>query len=395
MIRRCVKALTRVTACGRPVHARIGRRFAIELGERSAGMPARETTRFNRRRSSPVTAAPAVGADGKLRAMVRPVPLALLLVAAAATPALAKKDAHLQSYGGYATTEVAVIRGRAARGKPIADKPRGDARKVLATARAFLGRDIEHARLRVEHGALSAAVRADDEGFFEARLAGKLAAGRQRFVVLLDEPRYSAAPLVVDLEVVDGTRGVVVVSDIDDTIIDTGVTGGKLDLIARIAASDARDIVPLAGAAEALRAFAAEGVPIVYLTASPVDIGPRLVQFLELAGFPAGAIFLRHYGTHGVGNPTRYKRARFDQVLRDFPGRRLVLFGDNGEKDVDIFRALAAATGRVQAAYVRRTLPRPAPEGIVLFDEWAEVVEHARRTGTLAASGSERHDPPE
>src|SRR5262245_546289 len=72
------------------------------------------------------------------------------------------------------------------------------------------------------------------------------------------------------LDVVAAGAGFVVVTDIDDTIIDTGVTGGKVDLVARIAGSDARDIVPLDGAAEALAAFAAQGVPIVYLTASPV-----------------------------------------------------------------------------------------------------------------------------
>lgn len=308
----------------------------------------------------------------------------LVLLALPVTPAHATKDAHIQSYGGYATTQLAVIRGRVARGQPIPDKPqRGTARKVLATARAFAGRDLEHARLRVVHGDTSVTARADDEGFFEARLSGDFPPGKQRFDVLLDEPRYRARPLALELDVVDGTRGVVVVSDIDDTIIATGVTGGKLDLVARIASSDARDILPLDGAAEALSAFAAEGVPIVYLTASPVEIGPRLVQFLALRGFPPGAIFLRHYETHGIGDPTAYKRKRFLQILADFPGRKLVLFGDNGEKDIHIFRALAASTGRVETAYVRRTLPRPAPEGIVLFDAWPEVVAHARRAGTL------------
>lgn len=310
--------------------------------------------------------------------------LTLLVLASAPRVALAKKEAHLQSYGGYATTQLVVIRGRVVRGKPIADKPeRGTWRKVLATTRAFAGRDVEHARLRVVHGGVAATAKADDEGFFEARLTGEFPAGPQRFEVLLDEPRYEAPPLSLELEVVDGTRGVVVVTDLDDTLVATGVTGSKLDLVARIASSDARDMQAFAGAAEALAAFAAEGVPIVYLTASPVEIAPRLMQFFALRRFPPGALFVRHYETHGIGDPTRYKRARLAQVLADFPGRKLVLFGDNGEKDVDIFRALAAETGRVQTAYVRRTLPRPAPEGVVLFDQWPEVVAHARGAGIL------------
>lgn len=317
-----------------------------------------------------------------------PLAAFVLTITALSEPrAHARKAAHFQSYGGYATTELVVVRGRVARGAPLADKPeRGTARKVLATARAFAGRDVEHARVRVVGGGTSTVTRADDDGFFEARLSGKFTAGKQRFEVLLDEPRYTAPSLLIELDVVDGTRGVVVVSDIDDTLVATGVTGSKLDLVARIASSDARDIRPFDGAADALRAFAAEGVPIVYLSASPVEIAPRLMRFLELRGFPAGALFLRHYEEHGIGDPTTYKRGRFAQVLADFPGRKLVVFGDNGEKDVAIFQALAADTGRVATAYVRRTLPRAAPDGVVLFDAWPEVVAHARRTGTLTAA---------
>lgn len=311
------------------------------------------------------------------------VPLLAVLTVAAA-PAEAKKPAHLQSHGGYATTELVVIRGRVARGAASADAPgRSRSRKVWATARAFAGRDVEHARVRVEGGGVATTVRADDDGFFEARLTGRFDAGRQRFELRLDDRKYAAPPLALELEVVDGRRGVVVVSDLDDTLIATGVTGSKAGLVARIAASDAHDIRPIGGAAEALAAFAAEGVPIVYLTASPVELAPRLTRFLELRGFPPGALFLRHYEDDGIGDPTRYKRARFATILADFPGRELVLFGDNGEKDVEIFRALAASTGRVRTAYVRRTLPHPAPEGVVLFDGWPEVVAHARQVGTL------------
>ena len=313
-----------------------------------------------------------------------------LIVLLLLTSVAEARDAYIISYGGYATTEVAVIRGRVGRGKPVVVRPgSGKATKVWATTKTFFGRDVDHARLRIVAGGLAAPVVADDEGFFEARLRGPFTAGHRRFDLVLDQPGWRAEPLSLELDVVDPRSGYVIVTDIDDTIIETGVTGGKAKMVARIAASDAYDIVAYEGAAEALSTFAAQGIPIVYLSASPVELAPRLTQFLALRGFPAGAIFLRHYEDDGAGDPTRYKRARFEKVLADFPGRKLILFGDNGEKDPEIFSTLAKQTGRVAIGYVRATLKAGAGESRYadtrVFVTWPEVVAHARQVGFLTS----------
>jgi phosphatidate phosphatase APP1 len=77
-------------------------------------------------------------------------------------------------------------------------------------------------------------------------------------------------------------------------------------------------------------------------------------------------------------------------VLADFPGRKVILFGDNGEKDPEIFTALGLETGRVAFGYIRRTLPvRDGEErykGMLVFAAWTEVVPHARANGMLRAT---------
>lgn len=311
--------------------------------------------------------------------------VALLLISGVAE---ANKDAHLISYGGYATMEVAVVRGRVARGK-AGDNGEGasKARKLWRTTMAFFGRDVEHAGLRIISGGRAAQVVADDEGFFEARLPGPLPAGKQRFQVLLESKRWQAPALELELDVVDGRTGHVIITDMDDTLIATGVTGSKASMVKRMAMSDARDIQAFEGAAETLSTFVAQGVPVVYLSASPVELGERLLSFLALRGFPAGAIFLRHYEDEGIGNPTAYKQARFAKVLADFPGRQLILFGDNGEKDPEIFAALARDTGRVAAIYIRQTLAvKPGEaryEMMQVFSSWREVLPLARAAGIV------------
>ena len=321
--------------------------------------------------------------------------LLLLVTAGTVSPQLAEaapRDAHLVSYGGYGTTTEVVVRGRVARGRPLADKPhRGTARKVLATARTFFERDVERARLVIRDldGTSTSEVRADGDGFWVARLPGPFPVGPRRVEIALAERRWTAPALTMVVNVVDGAVGYVAVTDIDDTIIQTGVTGRRRDLLAKIAASDARDIVAYEGAAEALRAFAEGGVPVVYVSASPIELAPRLMQFLELRGFPPGALFLRHYEDDGIGDPTRYKRKRIDALLADFPGRQLLLFGDNGEQDRDIFAGLAKETGRVAWSYIRRTLPdERVLDKQLVFGDWAEVVTHAHGAGLLAAGGT-------
>src|SRR5262249_57014353 len=119
---------------------------------------------------------------------------------------------------------------------------------------------------------------------------------------------------------------------------------------------DAGDVKPLPGAAETLGAFAGAGIPIIYLSASPVELAPRLRQAFALRGFPAGPIFLRHYEDDGIGDPSAYKRRALAKLAADLPRARFLLLGDNGEKDPAIFAAVARDTGPVAPRLIRMTV---------------------------------------
>jgi phosphatidate phosphatase APP1 len=308
------------------------------------------------------------------------------------------EEAHLVSYGGHGTTERVVVRGQALKGAPSSGAHGASRlRKAASTAHAFLRRDLERAPIEVEDLATGVVypARTDDEGFYEAVLPGPHAAGLRVFRVRLGPAKVQAAPVDVTVRVVAAAEaGLVIVCDLDDTLVMTGVTGSKVDLVRRVATSSADDMHPFPHAAEALTAFARAGAPIIYVSASPVELAPRIGEFLAAAGLPPGDLFLRRYADDGVGAPTRYKRERIDRVLADFPARRLVLVGDNGESDPEIYAGVARDGGRVAAILIHQILPAAAGDpryaGMVLFADWASAARAAADLGLLRWLAAQR-----
>ncbi len=294
-------------------------------------------------------------------------------------------EAHLVSYGAFGTTEGVNLRGRVVRGAPPSGAHgKGKLRKAASTAHAFLRRDVEKADLVVSDRGSGRSWRheSDDEGFWDISIPGPLRPGKLALEIRLTEEGWEAPAIRVTADVVDAAApGLVVISDIDDTIVETGVTGGKARMVGRVATSNAADMLPYPLAAATLRAFAEAGAPVIYLTAGPVELAPRTIEFLERNGFPPGAIFFRYYSEHGAGDPTAYKIERFDRILQRFPARQLALFGDNGEKDPELFALVAQRSKRVAAAYIRATLAAAPDEaryqGQILIESWRDIARHA------------------
>jgi phosphatidate phosphatase APP1 len=313
------------------------------------------------------------------------------------------RDAHVIALGGHGTTDAVVLRGRAHSGKPSSGaKGGGRLRKLASTAHAFVRNDLEHVRIEAVHlqSGRSHHFTTDGEGFFEGKVQGPLPAGAATFRLRVADPRYRSPSIDVTVSIVHASEpGLLVICDIDDTIADTGVTGGKLSLVQRVATSNADDMRAFPGAAATLTAFAQAGAPVIYLSAGPVELAPRTAEFLRRRGFPEGPLFLRRYADDGIGSPLAFKRAHVARLVGDYPARRLVLFGDNGEADVTLFRELVEA-GRVAAAFVRSTLATspddPHLHGLYPFSTWPQVARQAGRLGLirwLRAQGTARGVP--
>lgn len=148
-----------------------------------------------------------------------------------------------------------------------------------------------------------------------------------------------------------------VLSDVDDTIKVTHVT----DRNAMLRSTFLEPFKPVPGMAEVYDTWAREAhVRFCYVSASPWQLYPLLAGFIRTNGLPAGAFCLKDFRWKDASllnlfeDPERYKPAVIEPLLQRFPRTRFVLVGDSGERDPEIYAALAAKRpGQVARIFIR------------------------------------------
>ena len=156
-------------------------------------------------------------------------------------------------------------------------------------------------------------------------------------------------PLEVRVPGTDARFGIL--SDVDDTILETGVQRIGL-MIRRTLGGSALTRTPFHGAAELYADLAAGVNPVFYVSSSPWNLHSFLVAFLRHRGFPMGPVLLRDLlGTH-AGREQKTDRIR--EVLDTHPTLPFVLIGDSGERDPEIYADIVETyPGRILAVYIR------------------------------------------
>ncbi len=138
-------------------------------------------------------------------------------------------------------------------------------------------------------------------------------------------------------------EGVSVVSDIDDTIKVSDVLDRKLLLRNTFL----KDFKAVDGMARLYQAWAKKGAVFHYVTGSPWQLYEPLDTFLESARFPSGTFHMRSFRLKDsslfeiFAAPVDHKRRQIDPLIEKFPKRRFILVGDSGEKDPEIYGAVA------------------------------------------------------
>lgn len=156
-----------------------------------------------------------------------------------------------------------------------------------------------------------------------------------------------------------GAAGVTVVSDIDDTVKRSDVTRHR-ELLRN---TFLREFEAVAGLAERYAGWAAQGASFEYLSSSPWQLYTPLAEFLDAAGYPPGPLHLKGFRVKDerllalFQEPEAHKLPALEALFAAHPGDRFVLVGDSGERDPEIYAAVARDHPRRIARILIRELP--------------------------------------
>lgn len=184
-----------------------------------------------------------------------------------------------------------------------------------------------------------------------------------------------------------------VISDIDDTILNTGVTSFlKWKVILNSLFVNAYERIPLHGASVLYRKLHLgidnkEKNPIFYLSNSPWNMYRYLQLFLDHNGFPKGPVLLRSFNSifqKVTGKEKPHKQKEIINILDAFPQLNFILIGDSGEHDATIYTDIAAQfPDRILCIYLR-TVNHSGRMRIV-----KSIVDNFRLTPVLLVETSE------
>ena len=192
-----------------------------------------------------------------------------------------------------------------------------------------------------------------------------------------------------------------IVSDIDDTILHTGVVSNlKWQVVFNTLFKPANKRIELEGASDLYMKFHEgkaqhEANPIFYVSHSPWNLYRYLEFFLNDNEFPAGPILLRSFKTILKRKERGEKPQKQKEILaliNTYPNLKFILVGDSGEKDPDIYMEITEQfPDRILAIYLRSVKSRKkinrvnkliagfTAVPVLLVENSEDVIIHARK----------------
>lgn len=297
----------------------------------------------------------------------------------------------VEPYRGYGSAEEIFLIGRVFRQSPgiPGEDPESLRAQWRDVRRRISRRIVAGASILARFGGAETRVVTDGDGYFRVHL-------RPHSLPDIEGPWHQVEltleadppiPARGEVYIPPAGGGCVVVSDIDDTVMRTGVAN-KLKMLWRLFVEDAESRVAFPGVASLYRALHAgasghERNPMLYVSRAPWGLYEMLTEFFQRHGIPVGPVlFLREWGlswTHPLPRKAKdHKQALIRHMLDLYRHRPFVLIGDSGQHDPEVYAQIVADNpGRVKAVYIRN-VSRGA----------ARAEEVVRLAGAVAATGS-------
>ena len=197
-----------------------------------------------------------------------------------------------------------------------------------------------------------------------------------------------------------------VISDIDDTVLKTGVVSKlKWRVLVNSFFKSAESRMAFDEAPELYQKLhqgitGKDANPMFYVSNSPWNLYRYLVHFLKFNRFPKGPILLRDFSTPLLEKKSKtydiHKAHEIKNILKTYPELKFVLIGDAGEHDADIYMDVVKHhPNRIAAIYIRTVehkkrmlriqnlIENYTDVPVLLFQESVEVEAHARSLGII------------
>ncbi len=276
-------------------------------------------------------------------------------------------------YRSYGTNYRLYVKGRVLDNETLEYTEKHTLMQTLRNAfRQFDTHEIPYIKVGLKIGSNELTTIADGKGYFlfDALLPEDISKhsddeGWVSFELLIPEPgsvkleaTFKGEFLIPEKEADYG-----VISDIDDTILSTGVTSFlKLKVLRNSFLVNAYHRIPLEGAPALYRKLHLgvdnkEKNPIFYLSNSPWNMYQYLSLFLDHNEFPKGPILLRSFSSifqRATGSEKPHKQKEIINLLESYPDLKFILIGDSGEHDATIYTDIAAQfPTRILCIYLR------------------------------------------
>lgn len=303
-------------------------------------------------------------------------------------------------YRGFGRPNELLVRGRVLMERPVTRAREAESfwRNLVNTYHRFKSDEVAGAKVRVSYRDAVVETVSDDEGHFTVRLQpAQMAEHTLWHQVAVELPEHGTSA-VTEVMVPSEAASFGVISDIDDTIVQTNAT--DLLRMVRSIVNNAAARLPFEGVAELYQALHVERNPIFYVSSSPWNLYELLQDYLDINRIPHGPMLLQDWGiddkTLILASHKEHKLAQIQTVLEYYPWLKWVLIGDSGQHDPEIYlEVIRTHPDRVLAVLIRdvtvdvrdAAVARIANEAtahrveMVYVKDSNEALTHVRRLG--------------
>ncbi len=285
------------------------------------------------------------------------------------------RSVMIMPYQGFGNNKELFFLGRVLKDKGIGLSNLEDSkwRNFIKMYKRFMTWEIPQVTVKASFEGITQLAVTDEEGYFEFKIRltdpvisqnrwQKIHLELISAVVKKQQPPEANCDVFVPSENVEFG----VISDIDDTVVQTGATR-LWDMFKTTFFGNAQTRVPFPGVAAFYQALSKglighENNPFFYVSSSPWNLYDFLQELMAYHQLPQGPLMLRDVGLsreHLIsGSHSQHKLVQVERIFNIIQDIPFILIGDSGQHDAEIYlQVVKDFPGRVKMVYIRDVNP--------------------------------------